>query len=77
MLETSVQKNTKNTFFLEQIAKPSWNLIKDEQRLVRRFCLTLLVVLLIIDAIALLFYFKTLDRIERVKDHQFTRYLKN
>lgn len=30
-----------------------------------------------IDAMTVLFYYKTLERIEKVKNHDFTLYLKN
>lgn len=74
MIGTPVK--TDDDFFLNNIVDPSWNLIKNEYRVVRVILYSVIMVLLAIDLLAIVFFFKMSQRIDTVENDPFTILIK-
>lgn len=67
---------TNDEFFLKSIVDPSWNLIKNEYKVVRVILYSVMVVLLAIDLLAIVFFFKMTQRIDVIENDPFTLLIK-
>lgn len=68
-----VEKKLKEKFFLFNIVKPKMNLKRDEMKLISKIAYSAVAVMIIIDLIAIIFFIKTNERIEKIVAHDYTQ----
>lgn len=69
-------KKSKKLFFLFNIVNNKKNLRKNEVNMITQVFFTLSLILLIIDIVAVLFFIKTNQRINDLKEHEYTQVIK-
>lgn len=68
-----MKDNKSKSFFNFLMLDTKKDVEKDQPRVVSSFFCTLIFVILLMDIVAVLFYFRTIQRIDVMKDHPFTQ----